>query len=246
MGQFPRAAYRAMIGSTTNLGKGIVLMFFTIQADDQQKHSDLLDQMFSLRKRVFFDQLQWDVRVTGEQERDEYDELKPAYLVWTDPSRSQLYASIRLMPTTGPTLLYDVFRNTFPNEANLATPGIWEGTRACIDGDVISADHPEVDAARAFSMLVLATSECALAHGIHTIVSNYELQIKRIYRRAGAEFAEAGRADGYGRFPVCCGTLEISDPSITKMRQALGLSFPLYTKPKPVVSIRLQLLKSAA
>ncbi len=221
-------------------------MFFTIQADEQQKYSHLLDQMFRLRKRVFSDQLKWDVHVRGEYERDEYDALKPAYLVWTDPTRTRLYASIRLMPTTGPTLLFDVFRNTFPNEANLSAPGIWEGTRACVDGDMIGVDHPDVDAARAFSLLVLATSECALAHGIHTIVSNYEPQIKRIYRRAGAHFEEAGRADDYGRYPVCCGTLEISGSSIIKMRQAQGLSLPLYTKPKPSISVTSQLLKSAA
>ena len=221
-------------------------MFFTIQADEQQNYPDLLDRMFRLRKRVFSDQLKWNVRVSGEYERDEYDALNPAYLVWTNPSRSRLYASIRLLPTTGPTLLYNVFRNTFPNEANLSAPGIWEGTRACVDGDAIRADHPDVDPAQAFSMLVLATSECALAHGIHTIVSNYEPQIKRIYRRAGADFVEAGRADDYGQSPVCCGTLEISDLSIAKMRQVLGLFFPLYTKHNPCVSITSQLLKSAA
>ena len=214
------------------------IMFFTIQGDSYDKYSVLLDQMFKLRKRVFIDQLKWDVKAIGEYERDAYDDLQPAYLVWTNSSRSQLFASIRLLPTTGPTLLYDVFRSTFPDEANLSAPGIWEGTRACIDADAIIAEYPEIDASRAFSMLVLATSECALAHGIHTIVSNYEPQIKRVYQRAGAQFREAGRTHSFGRIPVCCGTLEISDSSIATMRETLGFSLPLFAIPRPGRSVK--------
>ncbi len=44
-------------------------------------------------------------------------------------TRTRLYGGMRLMLTTGPTLLYDVFRATFPQAANLVAPGIWEGTR---------------------------------------------------------------------------------------------------------------------
>lgn len=38
-------------------------MFFSVQGDGQAKHAELLDQMFRLRKRVFSDQLGWDVEV---------------------------------------------------------------------------------------------------------------------------------------------------------------------------------------
>lgn len=221
-------------------------MFFTIQSDSCTQHCELLDQMFQLRKRVFSDQLGWDVKVSGDRETDHYDALNPAYLVWSDPTHSKLYASIRLMPTTGPTLLYDVFRQTFPDEANLSAPGIWEGTRACVDAEAVSEDFPELSASRVFSMLVLAATECAFAHGIHTIISNYEPQVQRIYRRAGAELAEQGRADGYGRYPVCCGTLAVTTASIAHMRVKLGLSFPLYTLLKPQRSVMAEAMRSAA
>ena len=221
-------------------------MFFTVQGDGREENKELLDKMFRLRKRVFFDQLGWQVEVDGDLEIDRYDVLNPVYLIWASADRSKLYASIRLMPTTGPTLLYDVFRSTFPHGAGLSAPGIWEGTRACVDAEAVHADYPGIDAARAFSMLVLASSECAFAHGIRTIVSNYELQVLRIYRRAGAEFSEQGRAHGFGRAPVCCGTLAISADSIAKMRATLGVSSPLYAPPTVALPTVPQLEKTAA
>jgi acyl homoserine lactone synthase len=221
-------------------------MFVVIQAHEYQKYASVLDQMFRLRKKVFADTLGWNVSVIGPYERDGYDQMAPAYLVWCNESRTRLYGGMRLMPTTGPTLLYDVFRDTFPDAADLVAPGIWEGTRMCLDEAAIAADFPEIDAGRAFSMLLVALCECALDHGIHTMISNYEPHLKRIYKRAGAEVQELGRADGYGKYPVCCGAFEVSDRVLRKMRMALGLTEPLYTRQIPTRSVVTQFLEMAA
>jgi acyl homoserine lactone synthase len=105
-----------------------------------KKHAHLLDQSFRLRKKVFADQLGWKVSVFGPFEKDRYDSLYPAYLIWCDEGRTQLYGSVRLMPTTGPSLLYDVFREIFPQAYDLIAPSIWEGTRMCIDEEAVERD----------------------------------------------------------------------------------------------------------
>jgi acyl homoserine lactone synthase len=138
---------------------------------------------------------------------------------------------MRLMPTTGPTLLYDVFRRTFPVAAELSAPGIWEGTRMCVHDVNLKADHPEIEPGRAFGLMLLALCECSMAHGIHTMVSNYEPHLKRIYQRAGAKVDELGRADGFGKRPVCCGSFEVSTVIHQQMRSAMGVDMPLYRKP---------------
>lgn len=204
-------------------------MYLLIQGPEP-KNRRLLDQSFRLRKKVFADQLGWNVSVCGDHERDGYDDLNPCYLIWCDENKDQLYGSVRLMPTTGPTLLYDVFRNTFPHACDLIAPGIWEGTRMCIDEDAIERDFQDVHTDRAFIMLLLALCEVALENDIHTMISNYEPHMRRIYERAGAEFDELGRAVGYGRFPVCCGAFEVSPRVLTQMRSKLGISEPLYTR----------------
>ena len=107
-------------------------MFILVQAHQYSRYKSLMDQAFRLRKRVFHDQLEWAVTIDGDYERDEYDALQPAYLMWCNDRGDRLYGTLRLMPTTGPTLLYDVFRDTFAG-ASLIAPGIYEGTRMCLE-----------------------------------------------------------------------------------------------------------------
>lgn len=203
-------------------------MYLLIQAHEFHKYPNLLDQSFRLRKKVFVDQLGWAITASGPRERDRYDDLHPAYLLWCDEGRRQLYGSVRLMPTTGPTLLYDVFRDTFPDACDLIAPGIWEGTRMCIDEEAVEQAFPDMRSERAFSLLLLALCEVALDNGIDMLISNFEPHMKRIYQRAGAEFDELGRADGFGRFPVCCGAFEVSPRVLEQMRLRLQVSEPLY------------------
>ena len=207
-------------------------MFILVQAHQYARYETLMDQAFRLRKRVFHDQLGWNVTVSGEAERDEYDALRPAYLMWCNNRCDRLYGSLRLMPTTGPTLLYEVFRDTFPN-ANLIAPGIYEGTRMCIDEALLATDFPGLDNSKAFCMLLLALCECGLMHGIQTLVSNYEPHLARIYRRAGLAVHEIGRADGYGRSPVCCGIFEVSEQVRNRMQRSLGIAVPLFGGYRP-------------
>jgi len=204
-------------------------MFTTIEEVNYAENEVVLAEMFRLRKRVFHDVLGWDVPVKGDQERDFYGSLGPVYLVWCDPELQVLYASLRLMPTTGPTLLSDVFSDTMPNAAAFSAPGIWEATRSCVDVESLARDFPSLSPGKAFGLLLLATVECCLAHGIETVVANYEPRVKRIYERSSAIFDEVGRADGYGKFPVCCGAFEISERAVSRMRERLGFSEPVFT-----------------
>lgn len=207
-------------------------MYLLVQAHEYHKYRALLDQSFRLRKRVFADQLGWRIPVSGPWERDRYDDLDPSYLLWCDDSFSQLYGCVRLMPTTGPTLLYDVFRDTFPDAHNLIAPGIWEGTRMCIDDEALRYDLPDLSPRRAFSDMLLALCEVALDNGINKLVSNYEPYMRRIYSRAGLSFEELGRAEGFGGASVCCGVFEVSLRVLFQMRRKLNRTESLYRAPK--------------
>lgn len=221
-------------------------MFVLVQAPDFQRHANLLDQMFRLRKRVFADQLGWDVQVEGELERDAYDDFDPAYLIWCDDEHRRVYGGMRLMPTTGPTLLYDVFRRTFPDGASLTAPGIWEGTRMCLDEAALEVDMPQATGARGFCLMLVALCEVALAHGVHTMISNYEPHMRRIYNRAGAEVHELGRAEGFGKHPVCCGAFNVSESVLGVMRGSMNLTMPLYIRRMPLMGAAVPFIGLAA
>ena len=80
---------------------------------DFKNHEPLLNEMFTARKRLFADRLGWDVTIDENGwETDQYDPLHPLYLIATDEKGSHV-GSLRLLPTTGDTMLRDVFASVF-------------------------------------------------------------------------------------------------------------------------------------
>ena len=207
-------------------------MFTLIQATENNTHSELMQAAFRLRKKVFADQLNWDVPVHGDQEFDAYDQPGTRYLIWCSPDREKLYGLIRLLPTSGPTLLYDVFGATHGNAPKLVADDIFEGTRMCIDEDLVAQDFPDLDAGAGFNLLFLALCEAGMALGVRRMVSNFEPAMSRVYRRAGLDYVMHGKADGYGKRPVCCASFEVSKPVLTAMRRKIGVDLPVLTLPQ--------------
>jgi len=205
-------------------------VIIAIQATDAKAFGHLIKSSFRLRKRVFADTLGWDVPVHGDLEYDLYDDLDPVHLVLTNSNRTRLYASLRLLPTTGPNLLHDIFAETIPDAANLSAPGIWECTRFCVDEelDALRVRHAGVPAS---SLLLLGLCEFGLASGISTIAANFDPAMRRIYYKAGCEVEVIGRSNAYGKRPVCCGTFEVSRRILSNMRKKLSVSQPLYEQP---------------
>lgn len=198
-------------------------MFTTIQPHEYSDNSHLLDAMFRLRKRVFVDSLNWNIPTDGSRETDHYDKMGATYLVWCSNDRKRLYGSLRLLPTTGPTLLFDVFKATHQSNRSLIRLGTFEGTRMCIDEDAIAEDFPKLGPRRAFALLLLALCEAALAHGITKLVSNFEAPISRLYRDAGLNYELLGHAAGYGAKPIYCAAFDVSQTVLGKMRTKLGV-----------------------
>lgn len=213
-------------------------MFVSIQPHQHQEYQTLLTGFFGLRKRVFFDQLEWDVPVKGEIEKDEYDEMDATYLIWCSEDQQVIYGGLRLLPTSGPTLLHDVFHATHGRNQDLIRPDIWEGTRMCVDETAILRDLDGVDAAKAFNLLFVALCEMAVDLGVTRLVSNFEACMSRVYRRAGLDFDMHGSAHEYGRRPVYCASFEVSQDILAGLRHRHDLHGPLLAESAlPAVSI---------
>ena len=119
-------------------------MIVVVEPHNAEKHSHLLEQMFRMRARIFHDHLGWDVVVKDGEERDKYDEQSPVYILYTDEGGHRVKGSLRLLPTTGPTLVADFFSDTLPDAASLMAPTIWECTRFCLDENVWQKKKEEI------------------------------------------------------------------------------------------------------
>lgn len=204
-------------------------MFTLVQPNEVKENEDLIRLAFELRKKVFADQLNWDVTSERGREFDEYDNENAHYLIWCSDDRKVLFGHIRLIATIHPTLLFNVFGRTHHNDQSLIGHEIFEGTRMCIDEDMIARHHPQLTAADAFNRLFLSLCEAALALGVRRLVSNFEPAMSRIYRRVGVKYKLHGKSHGYGLQPVCCGSFKVSTAVLYEMRKKVGITKPIFT-----------------
>ena len=80
--------------------------FTRSQAD---AHACLFESMHIDRKRVFVDALAWDIPHDGVREVDQYDTDAADYLILRDSDTGHHLGSVRLLPTTAPHILGNVF-----------------------------------------------------------------------------------------------------------------------------------------
>jgi N-acyl-L-homoserine lactone synthetase len=124
-----------------------------------------LEEMHRQRKVVFVDRAGWQIPVLADRETDAYDRSDTMYLLAKDEPRGGLLASVRLLTTTAPHLMSDLFaaacRGGVPRG-----PTIWEVSRFCTAPNILNR-------ARRLKLvweMVCAVMETALVHGIEQVV----------------------------------------------------------------------------
>lgn len=140
--------------------------------EECRAHAILFHAMLRQRARVFGPGgLGWDVRIVWGKERDELDVVPPIYVVAHDDI---IRGSLRLLPTTGPTLLEKVFPESAP--ARISSPEIWEMSRLCTESGSLQG--------RSSTMLELfdAVGELARRSGISSIIGNVSRSQFILYR----------------------------------------------------------------
>jgi N-acyl-L-homoserine lactone synthetase len=170
----------------------------------------LLDEMFKMRARVFGERLGWDVTVREGRERDEYDDLDPSYI--TIESDGKLCASVRLMPTTGRTMLAEHFPQ-FLSCAPAPSPRVWEATRFCVEDTHFVPYLGE------------AMTQFGLARGITSFIACFDSASWRIYRKAcasvGCRLDILGAHLGQHGERIYIGEFEVSTAVLSRLREAL-------------------------
>src|SRR5258707_15568424 len=101
-----------------------------VALDNRQfgQHLNLLTEMYRLRRRVFKDRLDWAVSVSGDLELDVYDALNPTYFLVMS-GEDNLVGGVRLLPTTGPTILADTFPSFLAGQPAPHSEKILDSTR---------------------------------------------------------------------------------------------------------------------
>lgn len=195
-------------------------MITVIEGVDRDRHPALIEEMFRMRAAVFAERLEWEVTVTNGLEMDCFDAEDPLYLLSVDDRTGVLQGAVRLLRTTGPNMLRDVFPVLVPGGAP-GSPLIWESSRFAINPAILSdaerATANHVVNRTTIELLCGIVEVCQRA-GIEHVVSVFDARMARIFRSVNCVFEIIGTPTRIGKTMTYAGVFDMSDV----MRERLG------------------------
>ena len=197
-------------------------MIRIVTKDNAEHNVSILYQMHRLRKAVFKDRLGWDVTVRGEFEIDEYDALGPSYLLSVD-GHGTLNGCVRLLPTTGPNMLRDIFPFFVTKTAVPRGEQVWEASRFAVSGNG-SGVAAEAGLSHVTYELLIGVLKFGLSNGITMIVCVVDVRMERILRRAGWQLERLGPTRRIGNTIAMAGQLEVSEQILRQLEARVGLA----------------------
>lgn len=159
--------------------------------------------------------LGWQLEGRGDgMELDQFDRPDTAYVIARDES-GEVIGSARLLPTTGPYLLGEVFPQLLHGLPVPSSPAVWELSRfAAVD---LAARR--TSALSQFSSpiavgLLRAAIRVAADRGAERLITVSPLGIERLLRRAGFHAHRAAPPCIIDGHPLFAALIEVDDPSV--------------------------------
>ena len=194
-----------------------------VDADARLRFSKHLIEMHHDRKRVFVDQLGWQLPTAGSWlEVDEFDNEYTVYLIACSAGDDRHLASVRLLPTTRPHMLNTIFSGLCEGGPVIGAD-VWESSRFTI----APLGMRGAEVMRLSQYLALAHVEFALLNGIRRYT-----MIGEVHRVATV------CAMGWKVRPLClptdCGgkkvvsmEVTIDEDTLAMMRRRFGIDGPV-------------------
>jgi N-acyl-L-homoserine lactone synthetase len=213
-------------------------MIIAIDGINAHHFQSLLRQSYQLRARVFQDRLGWDVNVENGMETDVFDALNPTTLVSLNAS-GQVVGSMRILQTTGPNMLADVFYSILQGEPAPRSPLIWEATRLCVDTDRLNATgSPRARNSISYvtSEIMVAACEYAMDAGVSDAVAVIDPLMNRVLKRSGnAPYDYLGKATPMGKVTAMVGLLDCSIERTERLRERSDMRGDVFLDEKTAI-----------
>jgi acyl homoserine lactone synthase len=181
-----------------------------------------VDAMFRNRAETFSDRLGWEVEVKDGYERDRFDDANPLYLVSVDPDTEKYWGSLRLLPTTGPNMLRDVFPQLLDGDF-IESATIWEVSRICVITAPGQPDRSKSGVNYVLSELILGIGEVSVVAGLTQIVAVFDARFFRVLKAAGCNPEVIGKPQRIGDTMSYAGVFDTGEGPLTAFRNALGI-----------------------
>jgi N-acyl-L-homoserine lactone synthetase len=198
---------------------------------DTPAMSARLDGMFRLRHEVFKERLNWDVGSSAGRERDDFDDLDPVYIVCEQDG--EVLGSWRLLPTTGPNMLRNVFPELLHGAPAPCAPDVWEISRFAVSKRV--AGNDSLGTIRVVTQLLLnQLFTFAARRNLSRIVAVCDVRFERILKRSGLLTNRFGPPMQVGITRAVAGFADVTALNLRRMQLELEHSPLLADQPAPL------------
>lgn len=194
-------------------------MITVVSWENRNEYIDLIEASFALRYEIFHKRLGWEVETYNGLEFDDFDASPgTSYLIHTDKSGT-VTGCARLLPTTGPNMLRDVFPVLLDGEKPPFSPRVWESTRFAVSTDgQTNASHGMIT-----HKLLDAMCELGMAYGLQKIVSVTDPLVERVLKRSGLPTERLGSVHQFGVAKAVAGQFTPCQDTLEQLRTRSGL-----------------------
>ncbi|EEX10418.1 autoinducer synthesis protein [Ruegeria lacuscaerulensis ITI-1157] len=203
-------------------------MIIVIDGLNQHEFKDILDEMFKLRARVFGDRLGWEVNIQDGRERDHFDDLHPAHVVSLN-DEGEVVGCMRLLQTTGPHMLADVFNSILDGEPPIRSAQVWEATRFCVDTKKLGRGRGKNSVSYVTSEVMIGSFEYAMDAGVRDAVAVIDPVMNRVLQRSGnAPYDYVGTAKPMGKVVAMAALMDCSEERIASIRNYADIDHDVF------------------
>lgn len=194
-------------------------MIYLVDRRNRAAFADQLEQMYRQRHQVYVEKRGWKALARGDKrEIDQFDNEDAVYLMKIDENGT-VEGAVRLIDTTKPHLMRDVFSHIVTLGAIPNDPRVYEMTR-CYVSDAVG-DKPQ--RAQAAGEIMAAMEEYGLARGLtdYSVVS--DLYFVPFMTVIGDGVKRLGDPHNYGEGTCIAMTFPVNERGLKICRRARGL-----------------------
>jgi N-acyl-L-homoserine lactone synthetase len=196
-------------------------MIFVVNAQNHRLFQADLVQMCRQRKAVFVDGAGWKLPVIGDMEMDAYDRGDTLYLLAKDRPEGQVLASVRLLTTTGPHLMCELF-DAGDRERMPRGPTVWEASRFCTAPGIRGRDRRHA----LLWEIICGVLETGLLYGIDEVIFAASPSLLPLALRCGWEVRLLARRLRQPDGEVTALAAAITAAGLRRVRRLLGIPVP--------------------